>query len=207
MDLEPPLLSDRTEQALRRAARWHNGQTRRATDLPYLAHPMAVALILDRLGFAEDVVIAALLHDTLEDTAADPATIEAEFGPRVRSLIEQCSEAKVDARGAARPWDDRKRDHIAGLAGAPVEVRAIVLADKLHNLLSIRADLDAGEPVWERFHAPADRQHWYHATLIRSLGRGEPRLVRLAAGCARLLDSFGIGPAVAPADQPEVPGP
>ena len=138
---EPPI-SMTLERAIRRAADWHDGQHRKGSTLPYMVHPFAVAMILDRLGFAEDVVIAGLLHDVVEDTEATLADVETEFGPRVAELVGWCSERKKDDSGAHRPWADRKRDHIEALAAAPTDARAVVLADKLHNLTSIRFDLD-----------------------------------------------------------------
>lgn len=199
------LLSVRLERALRRAAVWHHGQTRKASGVPYLQHPMAVAWILDRLGFAEPVLIAALLHDVVEDTAITAAQIEAEFGAEVRSLVEAASEVKRDTLGAKRSWEDRKRDHLLALAEAPIAVRAIVLADKLHNLLSIQADLAAGARVWDRFNASRDRLYWYYSTLLLSLGREDSRLQRLAHEGARVLDALAIGPAIAVQCPP--PGP
>ncbi len=111
-------ITPRLEKAMRWSALCHLGQTRKGSDVPYFEHAAAVALILDRAGFDEDVVIAGLLHDVVEDTAATLEDVGARFGPDVREMVQGCSEVKLDAEGRKRPWIDRKRDHLAALVGA-----------------------------------------------------------------------------------------
>jgi (p)ppGpp synthase/HD superfamily hydrolase len=183
----PPLMSPRLDAALRWAAECHHGQTRRGSGVPYFQHVVAVAWTLDRLGLGEDVVIAGLLHDVVEDTPATLDDVRARFGPAVAGLVAYCSEEKLDARGQKRPWIDRKRDHLATLAAAPVEARAVALADKLHNLLSIAADLRDGRDVWALFHADRDRVLWYYHAAIDAYSAGDPELATLAAECRRAL--------------------
>src|SRR4051794_19416262 len=76
----PALMSPRLDAALRFAATCHRGQTRRGCDIPYFEHAVAVGWILDRAGFDEEVVIAGLLHDVVEDTPATAADVEERFG-------------------------------------------------------------------------------------------------------------------------------
>jgi guanosine-3',5'-bis(diphosphate) 3'-pyrophosphohydrolase len=187
--LFPPALG----AALRWAATLHHGQARRGSGVPYVQHVVAVAMILDRLGFEEEVVIAGLLHDAVEDTDATLDDVRARFGPTVANLVASCSEVKVDATGQKRPWLDRKRDHLAALADAPVPARAVTLADKLHNLLSIAADLAMGLPVWTLFHADRDSVLWYYRTAVDSLGHGDPRLDTLAFQCRGVLAGIEAG--------------
>jgi guanosine-3',5'-bis(diphosphate) 3'-pyrophosphohydrolase len=175
------LMSPRLDIALRYAAACHEGQSRRGCNVPYFEHVVAVGWILDRAGFGEDVVIAALLHDVVEDTQATLADVEERFGGVVAGLVGYCSEVKTDAQGRKRPWIDRKRDHLAALAEAPVEARAVILADKLHNLISIEVDLSEGRPVWSQFHAERDQVLWYYREAIRICGTGDPRLEDLSA--------------------------
>jgi (p)ppGpp synthase/HD superfamily hydrolase len=180
-------MTARLESALRWAAVRHHGQTRRGCDAPYVEHLLGVALILDRLGFDEDVVIAGLLHDAVEDTGATPEDIEARFGPSVASVVRHCSEQKTDAEGRKRPWTDRKRDHLEAVADAPLAARAVLLADKLHNLVSIEVDLREGQPIWSHFHAERDEVLWYYRAMIDRLGTGEARLEHLADRCREAL--------------------
>jgi guanosine-3',5'-bis(diphosphate) 3'-pyrophosphohydrolase len=180
------------ERALRWAAEGHRGQARRGSGVPYVQHVMAVAMILDRLGFAEDVVISGLLHDIVEDTEATLGQVEREFGASVAEVVRFCSEVKTDAEGFKRPWMDRKRDHIEALAEAPVEALAVVLADKLHNLLSIQLDLDSGSDVWATFHAGRVDVLWYYRTMIERFGKGDSRLERLADECREVLAAIEV---------------
>jgi (p)ppGpp synthase/HD superfamily hydrolase len=177
---QTPLMTIALELALRWSAECHRGQVRRGSDVPYVEHVVGVAMILDRLGFDENVVIAGLLHDVVEDTDATLEQVEARFGPGVAETVRQSSEIKTDAQGKKRPWIDRKRDHLDALAGAPVATRAVVLADKLHNLVSIELDLCEGRPVWASFHADRAQVLWYYRTAIERLGTDDPRLVHLA---------------------------
>ena len=182
------LLSEGLDGALRWAAVWHDGQHRKASAVPYIQHPMAVALILDRLGYPESVVIAGLLHDAVEDTAATIEEIRGRFGDEAAALVAHCGERKRDDRGRPRPWEDRKRDHLEALRSAPLEARAIVLADKLHNLRSIAADLDDGQSVWERFNAPRARVLWYYGAAIEAMqDADDPRLAVLGEQCRAIL--------------------
>ena len=114
------LMTLRLERALRWSAECHQGQTCRSSPTPYFEHVMAVALVLDRAGFGEDVVIAGLLHDVIEDTEATFEDVAARFGADVAETVRHCSEVKLDASGNKRPWIDRKRDHIAAIAFAPM---------------------------------------------------------------------------------------
>lgn len=169
------------ERALRRAACWHRDQARKGTDVPYVSHLAGVAILLARAGFDDEVVAAGLLHDATEDTEATPAQILAEFGPAVADLVEACSEVKLDEQGQKRPWIDRKTDHLKAVATARPEARAIFLADKLHNLLSIGADVADGVPIWAKFNAGREQVLWYYRESIQAADRGnDPRITTLA---------------------------
>jgi len=188
-DSSSPLITPRLEEAICLASKAHAGQFRRASGVPCFAHVAAVAWILERAGFPEDVVIAGLLHDLVEDTESTLDDIRSSFGPFVAELVGHCSEVKTDERGHERPWSDRKRDHLAAITDAPVEARAVVLADKLHNLVSIRSDLAAGRPIWTLFHADRDSVLWYYDAMIAACAPGDPRLERLANECRDVLES------------------
>jgi (p)ppGpp synthase/HD superfamily hydrolase len=181
------LITPRLEQAMRWAAHCHDDQRRKVSHTPYFQHVAAVALILDRAGFDEDVVIAGLLHDVVEDTAATFEEVAARFGPAVCETVRHCSEVKHDAEGRKRPWIDRKRDHLAELAGAPLSAQAVILADKLHNLTSIELDLSEGRPVWSQFNADRVQVLWYYRASIDACAGDDPRLQSLAAACRERL--------------------
>jgi len=182
----------RLEQALRFAAVGHHGQARRGSGVPYVEHVVAVAWILDRAGFDEDVVIAGLLHDLVEDTSATLEDLEQRFGRVVADLVAHCSEVKTDDQGRKRAWIDRKSDHLTALQEAPAGARAVVLADKLHNLISIDIDLRAGRPVWNEFHAGRDQVLWYYRAIIATCAgdSADSRLQQMAARCRGVLEEI-----------------
>lgn len=179
------------ERALRVAARAHDGQCRKATDLPYFTHPAAVALILAKAGFHDEgLLAAALLHDVVEDTDCTLADLAGEFPAAVVTMVSELSETKHASDGSQRPWIDRKREYIERVSQSSRAVRAIALADKLHNLTTILFDLQSGEPVWERFNAAPDRIFWYHETLIERLPQGDPDLEMLARHAHDVLEKL-----------------
>lgn len=169
------------ERALRLSAGAHAGQSRKGTSLPYVIHPAAVALILARAGFGEDdVLAAALLHDVVEDTDVTLDDLAREFPEPVCEYVAAASEQKLDADGRKRPWRDRKEDHIRQVADAPLAARAVVLADKLHNLQSMLFDLDGDGVNWERFHAPPEQIMDYHRRMIAAAAGDDEALRPLA---------------------------
>jgi guanosine-3',5'-bis(diphosphate) 3'-pyrophosphohydrolase len=175
------------ERALRWAAVQHHSQERRGSQVPYFEHVVAVAMILDRLGFPEAVLIAGLLHDVVEDTETPLEEVRSRFGNDVAEIVHYCSERKTDEQGEKRPWLDRKTEHLEHLEQAPLAARAVVLADKLHNLLSIQLDLHEGRPVWSSFNAGREQVLWYYRTMIDRYGQGDDRLETLAGACRQVL--------------------
>jgi (p)ppGpp synthase/HD superfamily hydrolase len=181
--------SSRYDAALALAAQAHRDQLRKGTDLPYIAHPVHVSVILIRHGFGEELAIAGLLHDVVEDTDTPLALIAAEFGDDLARLVEAVSETKA-ADGAALPWEQRKAEKLAHLQLAGPDVAALKAADAIHNLRSICADLrSAGPTVWERFkRGPEPTLGYYHAILdtVRSKLGAHPIVAELADAVAEL---------------------
>lgn len=174
-------LSPLLERALRVAAVAHRSQHRKATAIPYIMHPFAVALILQRHGWGEDdVIAAAILHDVVEDTDCTEAELRGQFPAEVMDIVHALSEKKTTAEGVPRSWEDRKRDHLVVLRTAPIQARAIALADKLHNLESMAYDRDQGVELWGRFNATKERILWYHRTMVECCDHGEEQLRSLA---------------------------
>lgn len=184
-NLPGAVFSPNLELALRFAALAHVDQRRKDTKVPYITHPMQVAWLLQRAGFTdEDVLAAALLHDVVEDCEVSLAQLRDEFSPAVADLVAALSERKRDVQGQKRSWEDRKREHLEHLAAAAPGAKAIALADKLHNLATIRLDLQAGQDVWSRFNAPRERLLDYYSRVIAACeDRTDPRNARLADAC------------------------
>lgn len=181
--------SPRYDAALALAARAHRNQLRKGTDLPYFAHPVHVSVILIRHGFGEDVTIAGLLHDVVEDTDTPLQVITEAFGADVARLVEAVSETKA-ADGAELPWEQRKAEKLAHLLAGGPDVAALKAADAIHNVRSISADLrGAGASVWDRFkRGPAPTLGYYHAILdgVRAKLGAHPIVAELAEAVAEL---------------------
>jgi (p)ppGpp synthase/HD superfamily hydrolase len=101
----------------------------------------------------------------MEDTSTTLKQLREQFGERVASIVEGCSEPDK-----WQSWEERKEHTLAYLPGAPREVRLVALADKLHNARSILADVRAGgEGVWSRFKRGRSQQAWYYRGLVGAL--------------------------------------
>ena len=176
------------EKALRFAASAHRAQLRKGTDIPYLTHLAGVAVILARAGFDDDEVLAAaFLHDAVEDAGVTLSHVVEAFTPRVAEMVAALSETKLDAAGVRLPWRDRKREHLARLAAASPEVKAVALADKVHNLGTLADDLAVDPLAWSRFNAGPDELLWYHAAVVDAAG-DVAALAPLAGECRRMID-------------------
>jgi (p)ppGpp synthase/HD superfamily hydrolase len=169
------------------AARAHAGQNRKATDIPYIVHPVGVMLILIEAGENDpEVLAAALLHDTVEDTGVTLAQIREAFGPRVAEIVEGCSEP--DHGGM---WEARKQHTVEYLKTAPRAVQLITAADKLHNLRSMIADYaEQGEALWSRFKRGRKETAWYYRAVTESLKSGELRDQPLICELEEAIESF-----------------
>jgi (p)ppGpp synthase/HD superfamily hydrolase len=177
-------------RATRFAAIAHREQVRKGSDkptVPYFSHPSMVALLVQRYGFEDDVIAAALLHDVVEDTPVTEAEVAKEFGSVITAMVHAVSETKLDDHGVKLPWDVRKKSKLDKLPAASVGAKAIALADKLHNLHSTLADERAGVDVWSRFNAGKAEWLANAARVIEVCGQGDPRLVRLAEDCRAVL--------------------
>jgi (p)ppGpp synthase/HD superfamily hydrolase len=161
--------SARFDAALSFAACAHRSQVRKGTPapgVPYIIHPMHVATILRVHGFDEDLVIAGLLHDTVEDCDVDPAAIAAQFGDGVAELVVAVSEQKTATNGERRPWRERKLEQLAHLRAGGPRVAALKCADALHNAAQTVVDLERdGASVWQRFNATAADTAWYYGQI------------------------------------------
>jgi len=178
------MISSRLSSALALAVKAHDGQVRKGTAIPYIAHPMGVASIALDFGASEDQAIAALLHDVLEDGGPHYAPlIEAQFGAEVLALVQACTDGVPDASGVKADWGERKRAYLAHLAQTPDEVLLVSGADKLHNARAIVSDLiTIGPEVFKRFKAGREGTLWYYRALADVLTqRRAPMAVMLEA--------------------------
>lgn len=162
--------TDRFDDALVYASRLHRNQRRKGTDIPYVAHLLAVAALVIEHGGDEDQAIAALLHDAAEDQggAATLAEIEARFGSAVARIVGDCTDSWCEPKP---PWRARKQAYLEKLAAKPEASLLVSLADKTHNARAILADRrQVGEAIWDRFTGGRDGTLWYYRSLAHCFG-------------------------------------
>jgi (p)ppGpp synthase/HD superfamily hydrolase len=167
-------LGSRFERALLFATRKHARQTRKGTTVPYVAHLLSVAgLVLEARG-DEDLAIAALLHDVVEDCGGAPMLreIRRRFGKRVAHVVDGCTDTDVTPKP---PWRQRKENYLKHLRTADADVRLVSAADKLHNARSVLADYrEIGDRVWDRFQGKRDGTLWYYRALLDEFRHTKP---------------------------------
>lgn len=160
-------LTPRLRTAVNRACFLHRKQLRKSGRcLPYIVHPFSVALLLSGYTNDEDIIIAALLHDVLEDCSGyGTKKMAQEFGSRVTHIVEELSHDPklVKRKGMKRSWQERKDTYLAHLEYASKEALVICCADKIHNLLSMAdAYRIEGDRMWRYFHSPPDKRFWFY---------------------------------------------
>ena len=174
------IFSGRVERAVAVALRAHRDQLREGDgQLPYIVHPITVALILSRYSNDEDVIIAGLLHDTLEDTTLAPEEIAREFGDKVLATVQDVTEPQLPNLS----WETKKARYLRHLENAPHGSLLVACADKIANLVSM-----LGLHGAERGATWADS----HGGSARTLGfyRQVHTIVRSAWGRCPLLDEL-----------------
>ncbi len=163
------------EEAIEIAAEAHQGQYRKGTRIPYITHPYAVGVILMEAGCTEAVIIAGILHDTIEDTHLTLDFIQKRFGKHIAHIVDGCSENK------ALRWRARKTERIEALSAASPEVCTVTCADKLHNLRTIISEHHIiGDTVWNRFHGGIQHQAWYYRSILDAISKRDTALQKTA---------------------------
>jgi (p)ppGpp synthase/HD superfamily hydrolase len=167
-------LSSRFTSAIDYARHLHI-ETRKGTEIPAMAHLLGVAsLVMGENGHApvpvtEDMVIASILHDAVEDHGGMPRLrdIEHNFDANVARMVEGLSDSFAEDSNQKHSWEERKSAYIDRLAKEPLDVQLISAADKLYNARSILSDhRDVGAQVWKRFKRGRDQQMWYYKQLL-----------------------------------------
>jgi GTP pyrophosphokinase len=171
------VLTDRFDRALLYATHVHGGQVRKGTSTPYVAHLLAVAATVLEYGGDEDLAIAALLHDSVEDQGGKARLddVRNRFGDGVARIVEACSDSLADTGKGERKadWRERKEAYLAHLRTADEDILWVSLADMVHNARTILRDLrkpDIGEKVWARFNVPTKQTLWYYHSLAEIFG-------------------------------------
>lgn len=187
--------SNRFAKAVELATRLHDGQVRKGTSIPYIAHPIAVASLVIEYGGTEDESIAALLHDTVEDCGGTSVLNEiiAQFGDNVATIVDGCTETLVTPKP---PWIERKNKYISHMKTASPSVRLVACADKIHNIRSLNIDYrKEGESVWERFRGNKQETLWFYQKVLQALkdaGEDRPIIIDLEKEVMELSLAIGM---------------
>jgi len=150
-------------------------ERRKGTDIPYMAHLLGVAaLVMAEAGHAsvpvtEDMLIAALLHDAVEDHGGRPRLEDLKnFGENVARMVEGLTDSFSSDSEHKGPWEERKKSYIERLKSEPADVQLISAADKLYNAKSMLDDYRViGPELWKRFHRARTDQLWYFNALLK----------------------------------------
>lgn len=148
----------------------HKGQTRKSSDIPYVSHLFEVAGILIDNKACENLIIAGLLHDVLEDTKKTVSDIECLFAPAKAREIIKIVMADTE-KDKSLPWKDRKLETIAYLKRTRSKNGMLLIAaDKLSNLRSFHRTLqECGENMWNDYSCGKNEQYWYFETIGKLL--------------------------------------
>ena len=151
------------KKAIEFASHKHRSQLRKgALQLPYITHPFSVALLVAEGGGNDEAVIAALLHDTLEDTETTEEEIAEAFGPRVLELVRTVSEPKTDD-GRELSWKEKKDGYLEQIEVGPLDALLVAIADKIDNIESkVEALAIEGSELLKRWAQAPLMYLWYH---------------------------------------------
>lgn len=165
-------LTQKIQQAINLASRLHLGQVRKGdSGLPYISHPFSVAWILSNYTEDEDIVVAGILHDVLEDVKGYYYDdMVRDFGERVAQIVKGVSEDKdpnIESDEKAT-WEERKSKYLANLKNDSDEALMVCAADKIHNLQSmISAYQEKGDALWDNFNSPKEKKLWLYQEILK----------------------------------------
>lgn len=163
-----PLETKLFDKAVKFATEAHSGTERRGKAYPYIIHPMEAACIVATITNDPEMLAAALLHDTIEDTDVTFEQIREQFGERVARLVLH----ETAPLSGNLTWREKKEVQIQNLTSAPYDSKVVALGDKLSNMRGIALDYcQIGDAVWKRFHAPNGKPdvEWYYRSLAEAL--------------------------------------
>jgi (p)ppGpp synthase/HD superfamily hydrolase len=140
------IFNPKLDLAIKFATKAHKNQFRKTDkDTPYIYHPISVGMILKNAGFSDDVVIAGILHDVIEDSDVTKEEVTEMFGEDICSIVLSVSEDKRDS------WEKRKADYEENVINGKIETKAVAVADKLHNIYNIIDILKGGHELGDFF--------------------------------------------------------
>jgi len=151
------------EKAAQISVSAHKEQRRKTDGSPYAVHPIMVAFLLDRHGFSDDVIAAALVHDVLEDTDFPREEIINILGQDILEIVDKVSEDK------SLEWKARKEKYIETVKQSNEKVKAVSIGDKIHNAKSLIAfHKEHGAETWDKFNKPKDLKLWFEKEMLKA---------------------------------------
>lgn len=158
-----PLNTDLLDRAIVFAVRAHAGTERRGKGYPYIVHPLEAVEIVATMTADQELLAAAALHDTVEDTDVTVEQIRAEFGDRIASLVADESDEMPAGISEEDSWHSRKQAAIDRLSRASHDAKIVALGDKLSNMRAIARDYAIrGDALWNIFHVKDRKDHEWH---------------------------------------------
>jgi guanosine-3',5'-bis(diphosphate) 3'-pyrophosphohydrolase len=152
------------EKAVRIAVLAHGGKTRKGDGLPYIIHPVMVALKLAKHSFSDTVVASALVHDVLEDTKYPEEKLQAELGTDVLQIV------KAVTNDDSLPWEEKKKRYVETVRNGPDGAKAVAAGDKIHNLESLLiAHAEQGPRLWKKFNRGKEQKIWFENEVLKML--------------------------------------
>lgn len=166
-----PLDTSLLDRAIVFAVKAHAGTERRGKGFPYIVHPLEAMEIVSTITPDQELLAAAVLHDTVEDTEVTEEQIRKEFGDRVASIVASESDTFEEGVKEEDSWHVRKQAAIERLASASMDAKIVALGDKLSNMRAIARDYSkVGDRLWDLFHVNDPKDHeWHYRGLADSL--------------------------------------
>ena len=166
-----PLDTSLFDRAVVFAVKAHSGTERRGKGFPYIVHLMEAVEIVATITPDQELLAAAMLHDTVEDTPVTIADLRCEFGDRIAEIVKAESDVHNEGESEHESWHRRKQEAIDRLTAAPLEAKIVALGDKLSNMRAIARDhAQIGDNLWKMFHVTDKAEHeWHYRGLAQAL--------------------------------------
>ena len=166
-----PLDTSLFDRAVTFAVKVHSGTERRGKGFPYIVHLMEAVEIVATITPDQELLSAAMLHDTVEDTPVTVDDLRREFGDRIAGIVEAESDVHNEGESEHESWHRRKQEAIDRLTAAPLEAKIVALGDKLSNMRAIARDYaQIGDGLWKLFHVTEKSEHeWHYRGLAHAL--------------------------------------
>ena len=168
--------TDLLDRAIVFAVQAHHNTERRGKGFPYIVHPMEAVEIVATITPDQELLAAAALHDTIEDTDVTVEQLREAFGNRVAELVHSESdqldgEVFTGGNNEEETWHARKQAAINRLAAASHDAKIVAMGDKLSNMRAIWRDYQQkGDTLWQIFHVKDKASHeWHYRGLAASL--------------------------------------